>query len=115
MLDEETLDAVHITTPHYLHAPMTLSALKRDIYVFLEKPMCITREEISTLIEAEKKSRASVTVSFQTRYSKANVIAKKSLKRTESSAHTYLCFGNALTNTIPKAVGAVHTLQKAAA
>ena len=77
MLNSEKLDAVHIATPHYLHAPMTLSALKRDIYVFLEKPMCISREEISALIEAEKKSRASVTVSFQTRYSTANVIAKK--------------------------------------
>jgi predicted dehydrogenase len=77
MLKNEKLDAVHITTPHYLHAPMTLAALKRDIYVCLEKPMCISTDEITNLIEAEKKSRAGVAVSFQTRYNKANVIAKR--------------------------------------
>lgn len=77
MLEKEELDAVHVTTPHYLHAPMTIAALEKDIYVCLEKPMCINREEIAALFEAEKKSKASVTVSFQTRYNKANVIAKK--------------------------------------
>ena len=53
MLEAEKLDAVHIATPHYLHAPMTIAALERDIYVCLEKPMCINREEISMLLEAE--------------------------------------------------------------
>jgi predicted dehydrogenase len=77
MLEKEELDAVHVTTPHYLHAPMTIAALEKDIYVCLEKPMCINREEIKALMDAEKKSKASVTVSFQTRYNKANVIAKK--------------------------------------
>ena len=77
MLKSEALDAVHVTTPHYLHAPMTIAALEKDIYVCLEKPMCINRDEITALLEAEKKSKASVTVSFQTRYNKANMIAKK--------------------------------------
>jgi len=77
MLSAEKLDAVHVTTPHYLHAPMTIAALERDIFVCLEKPMCINREEITALFEAEKKSRASVAVSFQTRYNTANIIAKK--------------------------------------
>lgn len=77
MLKSEKLDAVHIATPHYLHAPMTLAALERDIYVCLEKPMCISTVEITELIEAEKKSRAKVAVSFQTRYNKANMIAKR--------------------------------------
>ena len=77
MLENESIDAVHVCTPHYLHAPMTIAALEKDIYVCLEKPMCINREEITMLLEAEKKSRASVTVSFQTRYNKANMIAKK--------------------------------------
>ena len=77
MIDTEELDAIHITTPHYLHAPMAIAALERDIFVCLEKPMCISCEEIDALIEAEKRSRASVTVSFQTRYNQANIIAKK--------------------------------------
>ena len=77
MLEELPLDAVHVTTPHYLHAPMTIAALQKNIYVCLEKPMCISREEIAALLEAERNSKASVAVSFQTRYNKANMIAKK--------------------------------------
>lgn len=77
MLESEKLDAVHVCTPHYLHAPMTIAALEKDIYVCLEKPICINREEIKALLEAEKKSNASVAVSFQTRFNKANMIAKK--------------------------------------
>ena len=57
MLANEKLDAVHVTTPHYLHAPMTIAALEKDIYVCLEKPMCINRDEIRALFEAEKRVR----------------------------------------------------------
>ena len=31
MLDEISPDSVHILTPHYLHTPMTLEALSRNI------------------------------------------------------------------------------------
>ncbi len=68
MLSRESLDAVHIATPHYLHAKMAISALERNIYVFLEKPVCINEEEIKLLLEAEKRSKASVTVCFQNRF-----------------------------------------------
>ena len=68
MLDTEKPDAVHITTPHYLHAEMTVAALERGIDVFLEKPMCISTDEIARILEAEKKSTARVCVSFQNRF-----------------------------------------------
>ena len=77
MLDDEHLDAVHITTPHYLHAPMAIAALERDINVFLEKPMAISTDEIDGIMEAERKSRAKVTVSFQTRYNPATIEAMR--------------------------------------
>ena len=41
MLDEVKPDSVHIMTPHYLHTEMTLEALKRNVNVLLEKPVCI--------------------------------------------------------------------------
>ncbi len=77
MLECETLDAIHITTPHYLHAPMTIAALKKDINVFLEKPICISNEEISELLDAEAKSNAKVCVCFQNRFNPSTLIAKK--------------------------------------
>ena len=40
MLREAKPDVVHICTPHYLHAPMIISALEKDIHVLSEKPLC---------------------------------------------------------------------------
>ena len=80
MLCAERLDAVHIATPHYLHAKMTLAALERDINVFLEKPMCISEEEIEELIEAEKRSKGIVCVCFQNRFTSAVKLAREVLE-----------------------------------
>ena len=68
MYDTEKPDAVHIATPHYLHAAMTIAALERGINVFLEKPMCISTDEIEEILDAERKSNARVCVSFQNRF-----------------------------------------------
>ena len=76
MLAKEELDSVHICTPHYLHAPMTIAALEKNINVFLEKPICISREEITMLIEAEKKSSGKVCVCFQNRFNPSVALAK---------------------------------------
>lgn len=77
MLECEELDTIHILTPHYLHAKMAILALEKNINVCLEKPICINREEIEALLEAERKSSAKITVCFQNRFSPAMVMAKK--------------------------------------
>ena len=76
MLANEELDAIHIATPHYLHAPMAIAALERGINVFLEKPMCISREEIEKLLAAEKNSTAKICVCFQNRFNPSTVKAR---------------------------------------
>ena len=68
MLDAVKPDSVHIATPHHLHCSMAKAALERDIEVFLEKPVCITVDDVNTLIETEKASKASVCVCFQNRF-----------------------------------------------
>ena len=77
LLEHEELDAVHIATPHYLHAPMTIAALGKNINVFLEKPLCIDEDEIESILEAEKKSGGRVCVCFQNRFNPSTEIAKK--------------------------------------
>lgn len=89
MLDLEKPDAVHILTPHYLHTEMTLEALKRNINVFLEKPLCIKSEDIEKIIRAEEKSQAKVCVSFQTRYNETTKIASKIAKEDGGVANAY--------------------------
>ena len=77
MLDSIELDAIHICTPHFLHAPMAIKALKRNINVFLEKPMAMTAEEIDAMLEAEAESSAKICVCFQNRKNKITNIAHK--------------------------------------
>ncbi|MBR2612003.1 MAG: Gfo/Idh/MocA family oxidoreductase [Clostridia bacterium] len=77
MIENEKLDTVHILTPHYLHAPMTVYALEHGLDVFLEKPMGISLSDIDAIRTAEKQSGRRVCVCFQNRFSDTTVNAKK--------------------------------------
>ena len=46
VLSENTNAAVIISTRHHLHAPLVLTALKSKRQVFVEKPLCLTRDEL---------------------------------------------------------------------
>lgn len=78
MLREEKPDAVHICTPHYLHAPMAITALEQNIHVLCEKPLCISLEQLNDLRTAVKSSRAQLGVCHQNRY-EANMLRLKEL------------------------------------
>ena len=80
MLDREKPDVVHICTPHYLHAEMAIYALERNIHVLCEKPLCISREEIESVLKAEEKSDAQLAVCFQNRYTPRNIYVKEYLQ-----------------------------------
>ena len=66
MLEKETLDSVHLCTPHALHTPMAALAAEKGIAVFTEKPPVISREQWDQLEETAKK--VPLGVCFQNRY-----------------------------------------------
>ena len=76
MLDEVQPEVVHICTPHYLHAEMVIEALGRGINVLCEKPLCIRKEDIGRILEAEKNSTAQLGVCQQNRYLETNAFVK---------------------------------------
>lgn len=71
--------AVMIGTRHHLHAPLVLEALRTDRHVFVEKPLCLTREELAEIDEAMRGTKGSVMVGFNRRYAPATVEVKKAL------------------------------------
>ena len=89
LLKCEQLDAVHIATPHFLHAEMTVKALDLGLNVFLEKPMCISEDEINTLLLAEKRSTGRVCVSFQNRFNETTLLAKKLIEEDGGAISAY--------------------------
>ena len=68
LLARERPDAVHICTPHVLHAPMCCAALERNIHVLCEKPLCISLGQLSGILCAAHGSRATLGVCLQNRY-----------------------------------------------
>ena len=88
MLEEARPEVVHICTPHYLHAEMIIECLKRDINVLCEKPMCMKKEEIDAVLEAEKNSSAKLGICLQNRYNAPNAYVKDYLADKEILAAT---------------------------
>ena len=77
MLNELDIDVVHICTPHFLHKEMVIQALKRNINVLCEKPICISLEgidEIKTILET---CDAQLGVCYQNRYNETTIKAKE--------------------------------------
>ncbi|MBL9144225.1 MAG: bi-domain-containing oxidoreductase [Verrucomicrobiaceae bacterium] len=74
--------AVMIGTRHHLHAPMVLSGLRANQHVFVEKPLCLTREELAEIDAAVAASKGSVMVGFNRRFAPATVELKKLLAQT---------------------------------
>lgn len=71
--------AVLIGTRHHLHAPLVLEALGSNRQVFVEKPLCLTREELGRIDAAMARTSGSVQVGFNRRFAGASVEVKKLL------------------------------------
>ena len=80
LLEKVSPDAVHICTPHYLHADMIIECLSKNINVLCEKPLCIKKEDIERIEKAEAISKAQLGVCFQNRYNPINRYIKDYIK-----------------------------------
>ncbi len=65
---EEDFDLVTIVTPHNSHAPLALKCLEAGKHTIVEKPMCITVDEATQMIEAAQKSHVMLSVFHNRRW-----------------------------------------------
>lgn len=68
MLKDGKVDALVVSTPNYLHAPQTIAALQAGIDVMVEKPMAMNAMEAEQMMEASKKSGATLMVAHCWRF-----------------------------------------------
>lgn len=80
MLAQEKADVVHICTPHFLHMEMIIECMKNGLYVFVEKPLAISREQMLLLEEHDFFDTSRIGVCFQNRFSPAVIYVKNLLK-----------------------------------
>lgn len=74
-LDE--VEAVLISTPHYLHAPLTIQAAEAGKHVMVEKPIATTDKDASAMIATCKRNRVKLKVIFPNRYAATAVKARE--------------------------------------
>lgn len=89
IIKNEAINTVFIATPHNLHAPYVIKALQANKNVFVEKPLCLTKEELEEIREAESKSTAQVMVGFNRRFAPQIVALKKELNNSLPKAINY--------------------------
>ena len=80
MLDKEDIDVLHICTPHYLHAPMTIYAANKGVNILTEKPMSISLQDADDMINACANNNVALGVIFQNRYNAGSLLIKDTLK-----------------------------------
>ena len=68
LLEDPDVDGVIITTPLYLHAPITLDALAAGKHVFCEKAMAYTPQECQAMYRAWKASGKVLMIGQQRLY-----------------------------------------------
>ena len=87
LLEKESIDVLHICTPHYLHVPMAIAAMKKGVNVLMEKPPAMTKAQKQEIFDC-KAAHPEVTlgVSFQNRYNGATCYVKDLLDSGKAGA-----------------------------
>jgi len=68
LLQDESLDVVHVCTPNKSHAVITVAALEAGKHVMCEKPMAKTTAEAKAMVSAAKRTGKKLTIGYQNRF-----------------------------------------------
>jgi predicted dehydrogenase len=79
ILEDAEVDMVMITTRHNLHASMAKEALEAGKHVFVEKPLCLTSEELEEISTLAEEKNKMVVVGFNRRFAPLAVKMKSLL------------------------------------
>ena len=77
VLADPDVDAVYIATPHYLHAPIAMSAARAGKHVMVEKPIATRLEDAEGMIRECRRAGVALSVCFILRYMASSVKAKQ--------------------------------------
>ena len=77
ILNDPSIDVVHICTPHYLHYPMTMAALSAGKHVLTEKPIATLVEHGREMAEKARQEGLVLGVTFQNRWNPNAIKARE--------------------------------------
>lgn len=67
LLEDKTIDVVHVCTPNRSHSFITVDALEAGKHVMCEKPMAINSAEAQKMVDAAKRTGKKLTIGYQNR------------------------------------------------
>ena len=68
ILEDKTVDIVHVLTPNRSHSTITVDALEAGKHVMCEKPMAINSAEAKKMVDAAKRTGKKLTIGYQNRH-----------------------------------------------
>jgi predicted dehydrogenase len=68
LLADDSIDAVDLTTPNYLHAPMAIAALEAGKHVLCERPLARSGAEAAAMAKAAKQQDRLLMCALQHRF-----------------------------------------------
>jgi UDP-N-acetylglucosamine 3-dehydrogenase len=77
LLAYEEVEAVSVCTPNYLHAPISVAALKAGKHVLCEKPMATSLQEAEEMIAAAENSGKTLMIAHNQRFVPAHQKARE--------------------------------------
>lgn len=93
ILEDKDIDALVISTPNYLHAPMTISALQFGKDVLCENPMAINYREAEEVVKIVAQTKRKLGVALTGRFRPDVQTLKKFIKKGELGEVYYLKAG----------------------
>lgn len=79
MLADPSIDAIAIFTQRWTHGPLVVQALRAGKHVFSTVPMAVSREEISSIIDAVRETGLTYMMGETSYYNPATVFARQKL------------------------------------
>lgn len=79
MLASESLDAVHLCLPHYIHSQVACYCMEHGVNVLTEKPMDISLSAAEQAVATAKRTGRTFGVILQCRYNQSAQLVKKAV------------------------------------
>lgn len=77
LIEDKTIDVIHVCTPNVTHCKITCDALESGKHVMCEKPMAITGKESQIMVDTAKRTGKKLTIGYQNRFRDDSIFLRK--------------------------------------
>lgn len=81
LLQDSTIDVVHVCTPNISHAEISIAAMRAGKHVMCEKPMAKTSEDARRMIQAAEETGKKLTIGYNNRFRQDSQYLRKACQR----------------------------------